>query len=161
MQFHVGLFCDKCVSPWAVPLVDTLYVSGGAQVSMALYPLSSYSWQTPTNIDTHRATRQAGKTSHEVSGRVCFVAMFTTFSSSGTHRSLRSLCSALAQLVLLMSNFSLYLKPATTYRDTRKKVCGKETFFSLQLTFLPLPLSSCQPAPTCLVAWWTLLKANR
>lgn len=56
--------------------------------------------------------------------------MFTTFSSSGTHRWLRSLCSALAQLVLLMSNFSLYLKPATTYRDTRKKVGGKETGFS-------------------------------
>lgn len=63
MLFHVGLFCDECVSPWAVPLVDNLCVSGGAQVSTALYPLSSYSWQTPTNIDTHRATRQAGKTS--------------------------------------------------------------------------------------------------
>lgn len=128
--FDVGLCCDGCVSPWAAPLVDTLSVSGGAQVSMALYPLLSYSWQTPADINTHRETHQAGKPSHHISGRVGFDVMFTTFSSSGTHRWLRSLCSALAQLVLLISNFSLYLKPATTYRDTHRRLAEKKQVLS-------------------------------
>ena len=47
--------------------------------------------------------------------------MFTRLSSSATHRSLRSLWSALAQVVLFISNLSLNLKPATTYRDTNRQ----------------------------------------
>lgn len=47
----------------------------------------------------------------------CVESGFTTVSSSGTHRSLRSLCSALGQVVFFTSNLSLNLNPAITWRD--------------------------------------------
>lgn len=90
----------------------------------------------------HQA-KPAWKRAHNVSGEACFVSARTTFSSSGTHRSWRSLCSALAHVVLLMSNLSLNLKPATTCGETNRKV-----------SFHHHAPHICPSPRTALPVWW-------